>query len=232
MFLDDVIVMKPEKVLGLICLSLSFNVGIAYSSWAVPGISNISNGSTNFTFNRTLGWEFTVNQDIEVTKLGLWDRDSNGFSGDHEVGLWDSSRDLLTSVIVSSLSNAEGQPTDTPSGIFRYEAVAEPIALTLGNSYIVGAAYSGSGISDSFIRDSIATTSPEITLGDAVQSSSSSSLNFPSSSISSFNDGVFGANFQFETIAASVPFEFKPGVGIVLALTAIGLLHRKSTFYH
>ena len=227
MFLNYVIKMKLKKVISLVFCSLSFNFGVANASFAVPGISNISNGSTTSTFNRTEGWEFTVNQDINITKLGLWDRDNNGFFGSHEVGLWNSSRDLLTSVVISSISNAEGNPTNEPSGIFRYEAVAEAITLTSGNSYIVGAVYSGSGISDSVIRQSIATTSPEITLGDAVQSSSSSSLNFPASSISSFNDGVFGANFQYEVAATSVPFEFRPGIGIALTLAAIGLSARK-----
>jgi hypothetical protein len=82
-------------------------------------------------FNQTVGWEFDVLNTITVTSLGWYDQNSDGLLLAHTVGIWDSSGNLLTSVLV-----AQGT-TDPLVGLFRTAAIT-PIVLTPGTNYIVG----------------------------------------------------------------------------------------------
>jgi hypothetical protein len=86
-----------------------------------------------------LGFEFLANTNVTVTALGNMDFGSpSSLSQPQQVGLWDSSGDLLASAFVTSSS--------TQIDNFAFTFIT-PVALFSGNYYIVGgqggAAFSG-----------------------------------------------------------------------------------------
>ena len=102
-----------------------------------------------------VGWRFTVAVGIEVTDLGVWNADqTGGVESPHEVGIWDGSEALLTSVIVDG--------TGTVVGDWIYASIT-PVAINPGETYTIGALYF-SGDDDWYISGaSSLTTEPDVT---------------------------------------------------------------------
>lgn len=77
-----------------------------------------------------------------ITALGAFIDTTSGLANPGQVGLWDTSGDLLTSVTVpaGSAANIEGS--------FAYQAIT-PYALTAGTGYIVGSYVYGSDLASS-----------------------------------------------------------------------------------
>jgi uncharacterized protein DUF4082 len=101
---------------------------------AIPGTPKDLGSST-----WNLGFEFLANTNVSVTALGNMDFGSpSSLSQPQQVGLWDSSGDLLASAYVNSSS--------TQIDNFAFTFVT-PVSLFSGNYYIVGgqggADYSG-----------------------------------------------------------------------------------------
>ena len=65
-----------------------------------------------------LGWQFTVNTAIDVTALGVFDSGQDGLVESHDVGIWDSTCNLLVSATVQSGT------TDPLTDQFRYVDVS------------------------------------------------------------------------------------------------------------
>lgn len=90
-----------------------------------------------------LGFEFTVGaQNLSVTSLGVLALNYNGYIGvplnqAHTVGLWTSSGTLLESVTVPAGGG-------TLVNGFYYVDLASPVAVSAGQSYVLGAYYPGS----------------------------------------------------------------------------------------
>jgi Domain of unknown function (DUF4082) len=87
----------------------------------------------------TLGFDFTMGAtSMFVDALGIWDADSDGFVDSHQVGLWTSSGTLLASATVPA-----GAGALLDDG-FRYIALASPLELLSGQTYVLGATYPNS----------------------------------------------------------------------------------------
>jgi galactan endo-1,6-beta-galactosidase len=145
----------------------------------------------------TMGYVFTVaSQNLVVDKLGAMDVYGDGFYAPVQVGLWiGDGATLLGTVTVNS--------TDALSGEYRYHALASPLTLAAGVSYLIGARV-GSGIEwflDSW-PDNFTTANTAIVLGDA-RYSARSVLAAPTNS-SDFAARWAPANATFTTSGPAV----------------------------
>ncbi len=141
----------------------------------------------------TLGWTFQPQADINVTALGAFNDVLQG-SGNLEIGLWNSSGDLLTSSLVA----LTGASSDSV-----YQSIT-PTMLTAGQTYYLGA-YSPSQTVYFYVvgpdsdTHGYATMSPEIQLGGLAYNTNSV-FAFPSSTEGQPGDAVIMPNFQFQAV--------------------------------
>jgi hypothetical protein len=84
--------------------------------------------------NVTEGWAFTVDEDLWVVAVGVWDGKRDGLREEHPVAIWDETGKLLL--------NASVPAGEKPFLVndFRYTRVL-PKHLKGGKTYIVGAFY-------------------------------------------------------------------------------------------
>lgn len=152
----------------------------------------------------TIGWTFTVGpqNNLNVHDLGFYDGGDVPLITAHEIGIWNASGSLLSSVTIPA-----GASTNYSSG-YAYSAIASPITLLAGQSYTIGAYYPGvtSG-GDKFITSSSQTFEADIIFGHPVLSSLSTSGVFTDPTILEgvYADGFFGPNFEFTTTPAPEP---------------------------
>jgi hypothetical protein len=159
----------------LSAVALSLVAPIVRADTPAVSFSDPGNVFTNGAWS--MGYEFTVNSNIDATSLGFF---GTQLSESHDVGIYDLSGNLLTSTTVN--------PGDPVTGFFSYHSIT-PFALTSGSSYVIAAetdvenyAYSPTGFS----------TDPSITF-DQDLFTPGSTLAFPTSS-----EGLvawFGPNF-------------------------------------
>ena len=166
----------------------------------------------------TLGFEFSVAEDTTIVALGAYDSGQDGLNGTAEVGLWDTSGNLLASATV---------PTGTAGTLvndFRFASIA-PYALTAGVQYIIGAfepddlasslntGQGGSGFVD-----------PNVTIYQDQYSNFNSAFSFPDTS--DFNPGGawLGANF----ITASAVPETSTWAMLALGFAGLGFAGYRS----
>ena len=141
----------------------------------------------------TLGWTFQPQTDINVTALGAFN-DVLHNSGNLEIGIWNSSGDLLTSSLVA----LTGTSSDSV-----YQSVT-PVMLTAGQTYYLGA-YSPSQTVYFYVvgpdsdTHGYAIMSPEIQLG-GLAFNTNSVFAFPSSTEGQPSDAVVMPNFQFQAV--------------------------------
>lgn len=83
--------------------------------------------------NTTRGWAFSVSQPIVIEELGFWDSSEDGLARSHPVGLWRGDGTLLASETVPAGTLA---PLE---GTFRWIPLTTAVALTPGETYVVGA---------------------------------------------------------------------------------------------
>lgn len=95
---------------------------------AVDFASSANNEGQTNVWN--LGFEFLVNNTVEVTALGAYNSPDLGWGGEQNVGLWDADGNLLASTFVNN--------TDVAVGNWYFHAIT-PIPLTAGQDYVVGA---------------------------------------------------------------------------------------------
>jgi hypothetical protein len=111
-------------ILGLFSESLANDVAVDFN------ISTSQWGGMVAGSNH--GWQFTANQSITVTHLGLYDEWPDGFSIDHPIGLWRlNDGSLLAS---GTMSAGTG---DTLTDHFRYIDIPD-VQLSVGMDYVVG----------------------------------------------------------------------------------------------
>jgi hypothetical protein len=132
----------------------------------------------------SLGYEFSVNSPITVTQLGFYDSGQDGLLQSHDVGIYDTSQNLLVSGTVAAGT------TDPLVDYIRYTTVA-PTSLGIGVYFIAAATDT-----DNYTWDpSGLVSAPQVTwLQDAFVLSSV--LAFPSGGPDE-HTGIFGPNFQF-----------------------------------
>ena len=163
----------------------------------------------------TLGYQFTVGAaPIGVLSLGVCNWSEEGLNNSHEVGLWDSQGNLLTSTIISA-----GSTTD----LFVYSIVT-PVLLEANETYIIGASYIGHdsdliGFSDSDNNGS-PTYNSAVTFDADRYDASLSGLTFPT--MTDFPEwlGAFGPNAEIEVVP-------EPTTYTLFGLSAFLLLCRR-----
>ena len=102
------------------------------AAMADPAIVLTSPGSEYSGAQFTLGFEFSVSSGQMLTALGAYDSGADGLAGAADVGLWDTSGNLLASAVVPAGTGG------TLDGLFRFTSIA-PFALVGGTHYVVGA---------------------------------------------------------------------------------------------
>jgi hypothetical protein len=123
----------PRKLALLLILSIIMIVPATLSAGPLVEFTTPGNAFTNGSW--TFGIDFSVGRsDILVTSLGYYDDSGNGFTDNHELGLYDSLGTLLASTTATSGS--------TLIGHFRYQDIA-PVTLLAGQTYrVVGVSHS------------------------------------------------------------------------------------------
>ncbi len=119
--------------LFLASVALAFTFGTCTLDADILGLDLATATPTDFGSSFwSLGWEFQANTTTIVDGLGTWDTGSpSDLAGPQEVGLWDSSGNLLASALVTSSS--------TQIGSFWAFTLIAPVTLTAGDFYVVGA---------------------------------------------------------------------------------------------
>ncbi len=105
---------------------------------AVSGTSPSIVGTVTFDRNNTFGWRFTPTTDIDVTALGFFDATSlpagngTGLSQSHDVGIYRVPDQFLiaSNTIPAGIAG-------TLNANFRYVALAAPVRLTGGTTYLM-----------------------------------------------------------------------------------------------
>ncbi len=137
----------------------------------------------------TLGYVFTVHANaISVTDLGMWDQGSNGFSSSHDIGIWDTSQNLLVS---TTLGNGN---SGTLLNGYRYASIT-PLVLTAG-TYVVGGTinqddYGQNATVQNLDKEAVRYVTSALNF--------SNGLGFPTHQYPD-DAGYFGPNFQFERV--------------------------------
>lgn len=168
----------------------------------------------------TVGWRFTVNEDIFVTRLGVWNQDTQfgmeGLTSNHRIGIWNVDTGTL-------LVEGVAGPGGTVIGAFTYSEVAQTL-LTVGNNYVIGALYNEGGIEDG---DSYISGASSITMDSAINFGGGTfptveNLGFamPASWSGGTSNGRFGPNFTFVPVPA-------PGAVAVLGLGGLVASRRR-----
>jgi hypothetical protein len=147
---------------------------------------------------RTAGWKFTVNADIQLTALGVYDKDANGLQISYPVGIWDEQGAMMASLVVPSGSAAP------LSGGFRYMPFTGLVFLSPGQTYTIGYFAASIASNDQMIhQNGFNTLNPLINqVGAAfVTSTPSAGLMMPDSPFNGFDQWI-GPGFQFVAIPA------------------------------
>src|ERR1700680_555420 len=189
---------KTVSVLVLLVALSTFLPSAVLADTSAITITNTTGQSlSNAPF--TLGWEFTTNQQIKVTQLGVFDDSLNGLVDSYQVGIWDSSGTLLGMATVLS---GTGDPLVNQ---FRYAAInGGPITLAAGQNYEIGALYLDGN--DPLIFPGNATgfaSDPSITF-DQSSYAGGGTLTDPTNSIST-SPSYFGPNFLIGTSITQTP---------------------------
>lgn len=189
--------MKTQMV-ALLALA---GTGAVANAQAVQGFT----GGTQFgsywggTADDVVGWRFTVNEDIFVTALGVWNQDTQvgleGLTSNHQIGIWDLDTGTL---LVSAIAGPDGDVI----GAFTYSSVADTLLSTTGN-YVIGATY-GANDGDSYISSaSSVTMDSAVNFGGGVfPDVIDLGFTMPGSWSGGTSNGRFGPNFTFVAVPA------------------------------
>ena len=118
----------------------SFDFRRGVDAWGRDAVSTNAGASVAYTFTSapisydtqlSLGFVFTANANFNVTSLGYYDDQGDGFLTPHEVGIFDSSGTLLASTTLAAGTSGALGPND-----FRYQAIT-PLALVAGDTYTI-----------------------------------------------------------------------------------------------
>lgn len=193
--------------------------GAAASGQALSGFTGGSQFGIYYgaSTGDVVGWRFTVNEDIFVTGLGVWNADTQlGFEGltsDHQVGIWNiDTGDLVVSAVAGPGGNVIGQ--------FTYASVANS-ELNVGANYVIGAMYTATD-GDSYISGaSSVSMDPTINFGGGVFPTAGD-LGFvmPGEWSGGTSNGRFGPNFTFVPVPA-------PGAMALLGLGGLAAARRR-----
>jgi hypothetical protein len=186
----------------------------------------LATGTSGFNTDfQTLGWLFTTNSPVTVDALGYFDFGGDGLAVPHEVGIFDSAGNLLTSATV-----APGVADPLIDG-FRYVSIS-PYNLPAGQTFTIGGAADRSINSSGFdlwLRDVTSLTSdPSITIPSNAGRfipTADAHAHFPTMDGES---NVFaGPNFLIGPAPSSVPEPNSLALLVTGGLPLLGFLRRR-----
>lgn len=193
-------VMKRNRnillITGLVAGTLGAGV-LQAQTFPNPAIrfTNYFSGS-NPQVGYTIGWDFTVtNGPIFVSHLGYYDYAGDGLGGSHEVGIFDSSGNLLASNTVAAgvTELLVGDPT---LGWFRYHALSTDLVLQPGSTYRIGGVGSDNDAAQNSPQN--LTVGTRLVLGDSYSTPTGTGvLTFPTTFISGPENPFSGPNFLY-----------------------------------
>ena len=168
--------------------------------------------------NFSAGWRFTVAADINITHLGLYDWQGDGFEISHPVGLWNGSGELITEVDVPA-----GTTAPFLNG-FRYVSLETlaPVVLSPGEIYTIGYFQSTLSLVDRVIHFNGAhVMHPSVNQvgGGFVTGNPSPGLAFPDQVFLEFPQW-FGPSFQFTVVPG-------PASWLILGLAGLARFRRR-----
>lgn len=176
-------------VIVLVCTPIAFGQAITGFSGGVEYDSYYGDPAGD-----VIGWRFTVADDVLITDLGVWNMDqTGGLDSPHEVGIWDASKVLVTSVTVDG--------TGTVVGDWIYASIT-PVVLATGETYTIGAIYFTSDDDYYISGASSVATDPDVTwLNSVYPLQGDLGFVFPESDSPASSGGRFGPNFIFTDTA-------------------------------
>ena len=179
---------KAYWLAAIFCLTVLPNARADFALLS-PTRGDLAGTSVEATF----GWSFTVGAaSLQVTGLGIWDDGNNGLIGAHPVGLWNSSGTLLAMTIVPAGTEA------SLLGDYRFVSLLNPVLLSVGETYIIGAAYDN----DDVLDHPLATwpeVSPHVTVLQA-RYVLETPFGLPVDPASFFPAAYVGPNFEFTAV--------------------------------
>ena len=203
-------------VVSFLALPTNGFAAINYPAGSVPD----SNYATLVASNNTQGWEFTVNQPLSITALGVFDMNNtlsvntgDGLLFPHHVTLY-----MSTGGVVAEATVPVGT-AGTLVGDFRYTSIS-PVTLSIGN-YVIGASYGHIGsqgdpdyIAADFFNGFIA--APIITITGGRFSTSGDVFPASNESIETFGPSMLITDIE------SIPEVSTVGLGLFAALLGAG----------
>ena len=186
------------------CTAALFALAGVTSVASAQAITGFTGGSQFDVFyggstGDVVGFRFSVNQDIIVTDLGVWNDLNNPFStsgidSSHQIGIWDSGQTLLTSNAVDGSGTVVDDWTYMPTS---------NVTLVTGQTYTIGALY-WAGDNDTYVSSASNVTSHADVnwLNSVFPSGGDLGFAFPTEDSSSSSGGRFGPNFLFVPVPA------------------------------
>ncbi len=177
--------MRKRFFLSLVILAL-----IAVPQVQADTVALTFSGGTTYSYvsdplPNTVGWQFTLSAPIFVTQLGFYDVGGNGLIANHNVAIWGTTQNMLTSAVVTNGGTyADG-----------YYWVSIPSLLLQAGTYRIGAGINNDDPYYSYAA-SIITAAPVTYDIDAYLLGG---FGYPSDSGITV-DGRFGPNFQFQAV--------------------------------
>ena len=213
---------RPIKVRALIpVVAVLFAVFTLISNLQAQPVVNIETlvygnyGADGTIFRDTIGYSFTVKDSpLSVTKLGVFDYQTNGLSKTNFVGLWDNNGALLASVTI-------GRGTSAPLiGAFRWVALHVPLTLDALSTYRIGAMADGGEVYYSGIipegQFSGTSETTNVLFNGTVRNNSLDTFSYPRSTPSA-GSAVIGPNATFDVVP-------EPSTYALLVMTTAGAL--------
>jgi len=209
--------MLKAAIAGLV-LSLS---GFANAGLIGVDLTSASNQWTvNTSNNWTLGYEFSISSEMNVSALGFWDLNSS--FGNSSVGLWDSNGILVGSVNSNS-ATVNTFATSNNHGTWNFMDINLTLAAgtyNLGSWSETGMEYTynpSSSMNSEYINSAITITNTSEKSGGFFQNPTDHFANPINLA------GIFGANIMFDD-SVQVP---EPSTVAIFAISIIGLVSRR-----
>ncbi len=189
--------MKHGAVAAIFAGTLAIMAAGAASAADTVALTSINGGFRATSGSDQLyGWFFNTSSAISVTALGVGDKDDDGLSVAHDVGIYRVSDQQL--LVSATLSAGTG---DTLLNGFRYTGIS-PFALAAG-SYLIEMTMPSGNADTQFIDATGETTSSPVSYVDSAFDGGSS-LAYPTLK-GAFAQGMFGPNFTFTGGGNAIP---------------------------